>query len=64
MSDLIYNGVNLARILSDWGRAPTRARIAARMAWRDKRLAALKAHKQSQPECTETLGILRTCRND
>jgi 3-hydroxyacyl-CoA dehydrogenase len=50
----IYNGVNLARILSDWGKAPTRARIAARMAWRDKRLAALKAHKQSQPACTET----------
>ena len=51
----IYNGANLARILTEWGQAPTRARIAARMAWRDKRLAALKAHKRSQPVCTENL---------
>ena len=45
----IYKGQNLSRILSAWGQVPTAERIVAGMAWRDKRLAALKAHKQSQP---------------
>jgi len=45
----IYKGANLTRILGDWDQAPTPARIATRMAWRDKSLAALKAHKRAQP---------------
>jgi len=45
----IYGGSNLTHILTEWGQTPTSARIAERMAWRDKRLAALKSHKRSQP---------------
>ena len=43
----IYQGDNLERILSQW--QPLDAdRVAVRMRWRDRRLAALKAHKRSQ----------------
>ena len=45
----IYEGDNLARILSQWGKALPREEIAARMRWRDRRLAALRTHKRSQP---------------
>jgi len=45
----IYAGQNLERILAEWGETPTRDRIATRMRWRDRRLAALKAHKRAQP---------------
>jgi 3-hydroxyacyl-CoA dehydrogenase len=45
----IYGGDSRARILAQWGEAPTPERIAARMRWRDHRLAALQAHKRSQP---------------
>jgi 3-hydroxyacyl-CoA dehydrogenase len=45
----IYSGENLARVLTLWGRAPSAGEVAARMAWRDRRLAALKAHKRTQP---------------
>ena len=45
----IYGGENLDRILAEWGQAPTRDRIATRMRWRDRRLAALTAHKRAQP---------------
>src|SRR5262245_51608610 len=45
----IYGGDNLDRILAQWGRTPTRAQIATRMRWRDRRLAALAAHKRTQP---------------
>jgi L-gulonate 3-dehydrogenase len=43
----IYQGANLERILSQW--QPLNAdQVAIRMRWRDRRLAALKAHKRSQ----------------
>ena len=43
----IYQGENLQRILSQW--QPLDAeQVATRMRWRDRRLAALKAHKRSQ----------------
>jgi 3-hydroxyacyl-CoA dehydrogenase len=45
----LYGGENLDRILVEWGSPPVPDRIAARMRWRDRRLAALKAHKRSQP---------------
>jgi L-gulonate 3-dehydrogenase len=45
----IYEGDNLARILAQWGKALTADQLAARMRWRDRRLAALRAHQQSQP---------------
>jgi hypothetical protein len=45
----IYGGANLARILSQWGKARTAEQLAARMRWRDHRLAALRAHQRSQP---------------
>jgi 3-hydroxyacyl-CoA dehydrogenase len=45
----IYEGDNLARILSQWGEVLTADQVAARMRWRDRRLAALWAHQRSQP---------------
>lgn len=44
----IYGGDNLARILAEWGRTPGAAEIGAKMQWRDRRLAALVAHKRTQ----------------
>jgi L-gulonate 3-dehydrogenase len=43
----IYQGENLQRILSRWQPLNTE-QVATRMRWRDRRLAALKAHKRSQ----------------
>lgn len=43
----IYAGENLERILAQW-KPLDAAGIAARMRWRDHRLAALKAHKRGQ----------------
>jgi L-gulonate 3-dehydrogenase len=45
----IYTGEKLASLIKLWGRAPTHDQVAARMRWRDRRLAALKAHKRAQP---------------
>jgi L-gulonate 3-dehydrogenase len=45
----IYGGKNLGRVMAQWENALTPDQVAARMRWRDRRLAALKAHKQSQP---------------
>src|ERR1700753_2743057 len=45
----IYAGENLARTVSLWGRAPSLDEVTTRMRWRDRRLAALKAHKRVQP---------------
>lgn len=45
----IYSGENLTRILAQWDKAPTPDQLAARMRWRDRRLAALSAHQRSQP---------------
>ena len=44
-----YAGENLARILAQWGKALAPEQVAARMRWRDRRLAALRAHQRSQP---------------
>jgi hypothetical protein len=45
----IYEGENLGRILAQWEKALTPDQVAARMRWRDRRLAALKLHNRSQP---------------
>jgi len=45
----IYEGDNLARILSQWEEALPADQVVARMRWRDRRLAALRAHQGSQP---------------
>jgi L-gulonate 3-dehydrogenase len=44
----IYSGEKLARIMAQWPNALTPDRVAARMRWRDRRLAALYSHKRSQ----------------
>ncbi|WP_230530201.1 3-hydroxyacyl-CoA dehydrogenase [Microvirga roseola] len=44
----VWGSENVARILEAWGKAPGPDALARRTAWRDKRLAALKAHKRSQ----------------
>ncbi|PVE20733.1 3-hydroxyacyl-CoA dehydrogenase [Microvirga sp. KLBC 81] len=46
----VWDKENVSRILDAWGEAPTPDELARRSAWRDRRLTALKAHKQSQPE--------------
>jgi 3-hydroxyacyl-CoA dehydrogenase len=46
----VWDEDNVSRILAAWGGTPGADTLAHRSAWRDKRLAALKAHKKSQPE--------------
>jgi L-gulonate 3-dehydrogenase len=41
----IYCGKGLDHVLAEWGEAPTQEQIALQMRARDRRLAALKAHK-------------------
>jgi L-gulonate 3-dehydrogenase len=45
----VYAGEHLARVLALWGQEPSADQVASRMHWRDRRLAALKAHKRAQP---------------
>jgi len=44
----IYHPPFVDLILAEWGETPAPEDIAARMAWRDRRLAALKGHKREQ----------------
>jgi L-gulonate 3-dehydrogenase len=46
----VYDPPNVQAILREWGGAADRARLDARTRWRDRRLAALRAHKASQAE--------------
>jgi L-gulonate 3-dehydrogenase len=46
----VWDKANVDRILQAWGTTPDASVLASRSSWRDKRLAALKAHKQSQPD--------------
>jgi 3-hydroxyacyl-CoA dehydrogenase len=45
----IYDGEKLSQMMRQWPNALTPDQVAVRMGWRDRRLAALKAHKRSQP---------------
>lgn len=46
----VWDEANVSRILEAWGEAPGPDALARRSAWRDRRLAALRAHKQSQTD--------------
>ena len=46
----VWDTENVSRILDAWGDAPGPEELARRSARRDRRLAALKAHKQSQSD--------------
>jgi L-gulonate 3-dehydrogenase len=46
----VWDEDNVSRILEAWGGTPSTDTLAYRSIWRDKRLAALRAHKTSQPE--------------
>jgi len=45
----IYRTPKVDPILAQWGRQPSPDEIARNMRWRDRRLAALRAHQRSQP---------------
>jgi L-gulonate 3-dehydrogenase len=45
----IYRAPKVEPILAQWGKQPTEEELAMHMRWRDRRLAALKAHKRAQP---------------
>jgi L-gulonate 3-dehydrogenase len=44
----VYGDGNVARILAEWRGVPHSERLAERTRWRDRRLAALRAHKKAQ----------------
>ena len=46
----VYGSSNVARILSQWPHPASEPRLAARTQWRNRRLAALAAHKRGQEE--------------
>ena len=46
----VWDQANIDRVMAAWNRSPTGEEIAERTDWRDRRLTALKAHKQSQPD--------------
>jgi L-gulonate 3-dehydrogenase len=48
-SPTVWDSENVARIMLAWGDTPGQDALAQRSAWRDRRLAALKAHKRDQP---------------
>jgi hypothetical protein len=45
----VWDDVNWQRAAEAWGAPPTPAQIAEKSRWRDRRLAALVAHKRTQP---------------
>jgi 3-hydroxyacyl-CoA dehydrogenase len=46
----VWGADNIARVAASWGRAPSSEAILDKQRWRDERLAALVAHKRSQPK--------------
>ncbi|HVV94870.1 MAG TPA: 3-hydroxyacyl-CoA dehydrogenase [Hyphomicrobiales bacterium] len=46
----VWDEANVARVLAEWGEAPDAETVAEKSAWRDRRLAALRAHQNGQPE--------------
>jgi L-gulonate 3-dehydrogenase len=44
----VYGDDNVGRILAAWGTSPGGEHLAERTRWRDRRLAALRAHKKAQ----------------
>ena len=46
----VWGKDNVARAVESWGRNPSNDDIAGKSRWRDERIAALVAHKKSQPQ--------------
>jgi 3-hydroxyacyl-CoA dehydrogenase len=46
----VFSAANVERILAQWASTASPERLEARTCWRDQRLAALVAHKRSQPK--------------
>lgn len=46
----VWGEENIARTAESWGRAPSSEAILKKQRWRDDRIAALVAHKRSQPQ--------------
>jgi 3-hydroxyacyl-CoA dehydrogenase len=46
----VFAAERVARVLTQWGEEKSRAHLEARSRWRDRRLAALVAHKRAQPQ--------------
>ena len=46
----VFESANVERVVDAWGLPGDRARLDARMRWRDEQLAALKSHKAAQPK--------------
>jgi 3-hydroxyacyl-CoA dehydrogenase len=44
----VWDDTNVARVLNAWGEPPDPRAVSAKSAWRDQRLAALRAHKAGQ----------------
>jgi 3-hydroxyacyl-CoA dehydrogenase len=44
----VYEVENVTNVLEDWGETPSAEQLAERTRWRDRRLAALRAHKKAQ----------------
>ena len=45
----VWDEAKVTRVLAAWGEAPDEEALAAKSAWRDARLVALRAHKATQP---------------
>ena len=45
----VFEDENIANILREWGKQATTEQLAELTRWRDQRLAALAAHKKTQP---------------
>jgi L-gulonate 3-dehydrogenase len=45
----VWDEASIADVLAAWGEMPAAEILAAKMTWRDGRLAALRAHKAAQP---------------
>jgi L-gulonate 3-dehydrogenase len=45
-----YSDASVSELVKQWGHAATPERISTRMQWRDGQLAALAAHKKTQPQ--------------
>jgi 3-hydroxyacyl-CoA dehydrogenase len=49
-SPSVWDADAVARVLAEWGATPDTETIAAKSVWRDRRLAALRAHQNGQDE--------------
>ncbi len=49
----VWASANIERVVESWGRKPSPEQLAARSAWRDRRLEALRQHKQLQENLTK-----------